>query len=187
MRESRSPPPFNEEPQISKDFWGFFVFLPADLFLLRCFFFSLNISLSRRFRRWRRFFLIDYLSPTDFTDLRRFFLLIILVPQISRINTDFFSLIIFLMGIYTDFLWFSSFSCHFFISQILDLSVWEDDADFWFHELEKDYADFSNSLFFLFRIHWFLYIINLLIRHFSDPYFFTSFVLFPYFLTSFFL
>ena len=35
MRESRSPPPFNEEPQISKDFWGFFVFLPADLFLLR--------------------------------------------------------------------------------------------------------------------------------------------------------
>ena len=91
------------------------------------------------------------------------------------------------MGIYTDFLRFSSFSCHFFISQILDLAVWEDDADFWFHELEKDYADFSNSLFFLFWIHWFLYIIILLIRQFSDPYFFTSFVLFPYFLTSFFL
>ena len=153
MRESRSPPPFNEEPQISKDFWGFLVFLPADLFLLRCFFFSLNISLSRRFRRWRRFFLIDYFSPTDFTDLHRF----------------------------------SSFFCHFFISQILDLSVWEDDADFCSHELEKDYADFSNSLFFLLSIHWFLYIINLLIRHFSDPYFFTSFVLFPCFLTSFFL
>ena len=154
MRESRSPPPFNEEPQISKDFWGFFVFSSRGSFSSPLgLFFSLNISLSRRFRRWRRFFLIDYLSPTDFTDLHRF----------------------------------SSFFCHFFISQILDLSVWEDDADFCSHELEKDYADFSNSLFFLLSIHWFLYIINLLIRHFSDPYFFTSFVLFPYFLTSFFL
>ena len=153
MWESRAPPPFNEEPQISKDFWGFFVFFPRIFFFSAGFFFSLNISLSRRFRRWRRFFLIDYFSPTDFTDSHRFF----------------------------------SFFCHFFISQILDLSLWEDDADFWFHELDKDYADFSNSLFFLFWIHWFLYIINLLIRHFSDPYFFTSFVLFPYFLTSFFL
>ena len=176
MRESRSPPPFNEEPQISKDFWGFFVFSSRGSFSSPLFFFfSLNISLSRRFRRWRRFFLIDYFSPTDFTDSHRFF------------HWLFFS------WIYTDFLWFSffpvisSFSCHFFISQILDLSVWEDDADFWFYELEKDYADFSNSLFFLFWIHWFLYIINLLIRQFSDPYFFTSFVLFPYFLTSFFL
>ena len=35
------------------------------------------IFLSRRFRRWRRFFLIDYFSPTDFTDLHRFFSLII--------------------------------------------------------------------------------------------------------------
>ena len=146
MRESRSPPPFNEEPQISKDFWGFFVFLPADLFLLRWgysspgaftsdFFFigfhgwigrqsclsdysrisaefgrwpmararnGLLLFLSRRFRRWRRFFLIDYLSPTDFTDLHRFF-----------------SLIIFLMGIYTDFLRFSSFSCHFFFFSVI--------------------------------------------------------------------
>ena len=33
------------------------------------------------------------------------------------------------------------FSVSFFISQILDLSVWEDDADFCSHELEKDYAD----------------------------------------------
>ena len=154
MRESRSPPPFNEEPQISKDFWGFFVFSSRGSFSSPLFFFfSLNISLSRRFRRWRRFFLIDCLRPTDFTDLHRF----------------------------------SSFFCHFFISQILDLSVWEDVADFCSYELEKDYADFSNSLFFLFWIHWFLYIINLLIRQFSDPYFFTSFVLFPYFLTSFFL
>ena len=31
------------------------------------------IVLSRRFRRWRRFFLIDYFSPTDFTDSRRVF------------------------------------------------------------------------------------------------------------------
>ena len=131
-------------------------------------------------------FLIDYFSPTDFMDSHRFFSLIILVPQISQIYADFFSLIIFLMDLH-GFSLVLFFSVSFFISQILDLSVWEDDADFWFHELEKDYADFSNSLFFLFWIHWFLYIINLLIRHFSDPYFFTSFVLFPYFLTSFFL
>ena len=95
---------------------AFLFFLPADLFLLRCFFFSLNISLSRRFRRWRRFFLIDYFSPTD---LRRFFSLIILVPQISQIYTDFFHSLFF-SWIYMDFLWFSSFpvissfSCHFF-------------------------------------------------------------------------
>ena len=161
MRESRSPPPFNEEPQISKDFWGFFVFLPQIFFFSAVFFFSLNISLSRRFRRWRRFFLIDYLRPTD---LHRFFLI------------DYFShgfTLIFSGSLLS--LPFLLFPCHFFISQILDLSVWEDDADFWFHELEKDYADFSNSLFFLFCIHWFLYIINLLIRHFSDPYFFYQF------------
>ena len=71
---------------------AFLFFFPRIFFFSAGFFFSLNISLSRRFRRWRRFFLIDYLSPTDFTDLHRFF-----------------SLIIFLMGIYTDFLWFSSF------------------------------------------------------------------------------
>ena len=148
---------------------AFLFFFPRIFFFSAVFFFSLNISLSRRFRRWRRFFLIDYFSPTDFTDLHRFF-----------------SLIIFLMDLHGFFL-VLFFPVSFFISQILDLSVWEDDADFWFHELEKDYADFSNSLFFLFWIHWFLYIINLLIRQFSDPYFFTSFVLFPYFLTSFFL
>ena len=51
----------------------------------------------------------------DFADDADFFI-DYFVPQISRI--------------YTDFLWFSSFFCHFFISQILDLSVWEDDADF---------------------------------------------------------
>ena len=102
MRESRSPPPFNEEPQISKDFWGFLVFfLPADLFLLRCFFFSLNISLSRRFRRWRRFFLIDYLSPTDFTDLHRFFSLIIFLMDLHG-----FSLVLFF---FLSFLYFADF------------------------------------------------------------------------------
>ena len=164
MRESRSPPPFNEEPQISKDFWGFFVFSSRGSFSSPLVFSS----------RW------ILVCHADFADDADFFSLIILVPQISRINTDFFHWLFF-SWIYTDFLWFSSFpaissfSCHFFISQILDLSVWEDDADFWFHELEKDYADFSNSLFFLFWIHWFLYIINLLIRHFSDPYFFYQF------------
>ena len=187
MRESRSPPPFNEEPQISKDFWGFFVFSSRGSFS----------------SRW------ILVCHTDFADDADFFSLIILVPQISQIYTDFFHWLfkfhrfhgfpqIFFIHYFSHgFTWIFSgsllslsfllFFCHFFISQILDLSVWEDDADFWFHELEKDYADFSNSLFFLFWIHWFLYIINLLIRHFSDPYFFTSFVLFPYFFTSFFL
>ena len=158
---------------------AFLFFFPRIFFFSAGFFFSLNISLSRRFRRWRRFFLIDYFSPTDFTDLHRFFSLIIFLMDLHG-----FSLILFFP---CHFFFFLSFLLFFLISQILDLSVWEDDADFWFHELEKDYADFSNSLFFLFWIHWFLYIINLLIRQFSDPYFFTSFVLFPYFLTSFFL
>ena len=128
-------------------------------FFPRIFFFSAGFFFSLNISLSRRF-----------RRWRRFFLIDCFSP------TDF-----------TDLHRFSSFFCHFFISQILDLSVWEDDADFWFHELEKDYADFSNSLFFLFWIHWFLYIINLLIRHFSDPYFFTSFVLFPYFFTSSFL
>ena len=136
-------------------------FFPRIFFFSAVFFFSLNISLSRRFRRWRRFFLIYYFSPTDFMDSHRFFHRLFFSWGFTQI--------------FSDFLRFSSFSCHFFISQILDLSVWEDDADFWFHELEKDYADFSNSLFFLFWIHWFLYIINLLIRQFSDPYFFYQF------------
>ena len=171
MRESRSPPPFNEEPQISKDFWGFFVFFPRIFFFSAVFFFSLNISLSRRFRRWRRFFLIDYFSPTDFTDLHRFFSLIIFLMDLHGFSQIFFFFLSFLL-----------FSVIFFISQILDLSVWEDDADFCSHELEKDYADFSNSFFFLFWIHWFLYIINLLIRHFSDPYFLPVSFYFPFFL-----
>ena len=154
---------------------------------------------SHRFHRFTQIFFIDYLSPTDFTDLRRFFLIvyfshgfhgftqIFFIDYFSHGFTRIFSGSLLFGVISSFFLSFLLFVCHFFISQILDLSVWEDDADFWFHELEKDYADFSNSLFFLFWIHWFLYIINLLIRHFSDPYFFTSFVLFPYFLTSFFL
>ena len=131
---------------------AFLFFFPRIFFFSAGFFFSLNISLSRRFRRFRRFFLIDYLSPTDFTDLHRFFSLIILVPQISQIYADFFSLFIFLTD-FTDLhrffsliifltdlhgfslvLFFSVsfllFFCHFFISQILDLSIWEDDADF---------------------------------------------------------
>ena len=82
MRESRSPPPFNEEPQISKDFWGFFDFLPADLFLLRCFFSS----------RW------ILVCHADFADDADFFSLIILVPQISQIYTDFFHWLFFSWG-----------------------------------------------------------------------------------------
>ena len=160
---------------------AFLFFLPADLFLLRWFFLLAEYSLSRRFRRWRRFFLIDYLSPTDFTDLHRFFLIDYFSPTDFTDLRRFFSLIIFLMDLH-GFSLVLFFSVSFFISQILDLSVWEDDADFCSHELEKDYADFSNSLFFLFWIHWFLYIINLLIRHFSDPYFLPVSFYFPIFL-----
>ena len=112
---------------------------------------------SHRFHRFTQIFSHWLFSPTDFTDLHRFFFLIIFLMDLHG-----FFLVLF-------------FSVSFFISQILDLSVWEDDADFCSHELEKDYADFSNSFFFLFWIHWFLYIINLLIRHFSDPYFFYQF------------
>ena len=36
-------------------------------------------------------FLIDYFSPTDFTDSHRFFLIDYFVPQISQIYADFFS------------------------------------------------------------------------------------------------
>ena len=187
MRESRSPPPFNEEPQISKDFWGFFVFLHRISRMNRMA--ILLIGLLTDFRGYLA--AGQWLAPemgsycfchADFADDADFFSLIIFLMDLH-----WFSLVLFFPCHFFFFPVISSFSCHFFISQILDLSVWEDDADFWFHELEKDYADFSNSLFFLFWIHWFLYIINLLIRHFSDPYFFTSFVLFPYFFTSSFL
>ena len=122
MRESRSPPPFNEEPQISKDFWGFFVFLPADFFLLRWGSSSLFFFIG--FHGWigRQSCLSDYsrisadiwplangsrqkwapvVFVTQISQMTQiFFSLIILVPQISRIYTDFFSLIIFLMDLY---------------------------------------------------------------------------------------
>ena len=178
MRESRSPPPFNEEPQISKDFWGFFVFSSRGSFSSPLFFSS----------RW------ILVCHADFADDADFFSLIILVPQIYA---DFFhwlfkshrfhrfTQIFFIHYFSHGFTWIfsgsllslsfllfpviSSFFCHFFISQILDLSVWEDDADFWFHELEKDYADFSNSFFLL--------ILDLLISihyQFINPTFFRS-------------
>ena len=132
MRESRSPPPFNEEPQISKDFWGFFVFLSADLFLLRwgysSLLFFIGVILHWISRMNRKAILLiglltdfrgylaagQWLAPemgsccfchADFADDADFFSLIILVPQISRIPTD--------------FLWLYSFFCNFFISQIL--------------------------------------------------------------------
>ena len=128
MRESRSPPPFNEEPQISKDFWGFFVFLPADLFLLRWgysspgaftsdFFFFVFLHRISRMNR-KAILLIGLL-----TDFRGYLAAgqwlapemssyCFFVTQISQIYTDFFLFPV----VY-------SFFCIFFISQILDLSV----------------------------------------------------------------
>ena len=91
-----------------------FFFFPRIFFFSAGFFFSLNISLSRRFRRWRRFFLIDYFSPTDFTDLHRFFSLIIFSWGFTQIFSGSLLSLSFLL-----------FFCYFFISQILDLSVWD--------------------------------------------------------------
>ena len=93
---------------------AFLFFFPRIFFFSAVFFFSLNISLSRRFRRWRRFFLIDYFSPTDFTDSHRFFSLIIFLMDLHGFSLFFFLFLTFLL-----------FSCYFFISQILDLSVWD--------------------------------------------------------------
>ena len=162
MRESRSPPPFNEEPQISKDFWGFFVFLPrwvsstpgafaSDIFFIvflhRDFSSSdftdesegnlayrITHGFPRIFGRWPMararngllffchadfaddadFFSLIIFSPTDFTDLHRFFSLIIFLMDLHG-----FSLVLFF------FLSFLLFFCYFFISHILDLSVWD--------------------------------------------------------------
>ena len=83
-------------------------------FFPRIFFFSAGFFFSLNISLSRRF-----------RRWRRFFLIDYFSP------TDF-----------TDLHRFSSFFCHFFISQILDLSVWEDVADFCSYELEKDYADF---------------------------------------------
>ena len=83
-------------------------------FFPRIFFFSTGFFFSLNISLSRRF-----------RRWRRFFLIDYFSP------TDF-----------TDLHRFSSFFCHFFISQILDLSVWEDVADFCSYELEKDYADF---------------------------------------------
>ena len=174
MRESRSPPPFNEEPQISKDFWGFFVYLhrnfsssdftdESDGNLA----YRITHGFPRIFGRW------PMLAPemdsycfchADFADDADFFSLIILVPQISRIHTDFLLFPV-ISSFSLSFLYFADF-------RPVGLRVWRRFLISW---LEKDYADFSNSLFFLFWILWFLYIINLLIRHFSDLYFFYQF------------
>ena len=61
---------------------AFLFFLPADLFLLRCFFSS----------RW------ILVCHADFADDADFFSLIILVPQISQIYTDFFHWLFFSWG-----------------------------------------------------------------------------------------
>ena len=70
MRESRSPPPFNEEPQISKDFWGFFVIssrgsFSSPLGFFSASFFFIGIFLHRISRMNRKAILLIGLL-TDF-------------------------------------------------------------------------------------------------------------------------
>ena len=73
---------------------------------------------SLRFRKISEAFL--FFLPADLFLLRWFLLLAeySFVTQISQM-TQIFSHWLFFSWISTDFLWFSSFSCHFFISQIL--------------------------------------------------------------------
>ena len=97
-----------------------FFFFPRIFFFSAGFFFSLNISLSRRFRRWRRFFLIDYFSPTDFTDSHRIFHWLFKSHRFHR-YTQIFSHWLFFSWIYTDFLWFSFYSWHFFFFPVISL------------------------------------------------------------------
>ena len=99
---------------------AFLFFLPADLFLLRWFFllaeyyfvtqisqmtqnFSHWLFKSHRFHGFPQIFSHWLFSPTDFTDLHRFF------------HWLFFS------WIYTDFLWFSFYSWHFFFFPVISL------------------------------------------------------------------
>ena len=79
-----------------KIFEAFLFFFP------RIFFFSAGVILLRGAFTSDFFFIVFYrdFSSSDFTDDADFFSLIILVPQISRIHTDFFSLIIFLMDLH---------------------------------------------------------------------------------------
>ena len=142
MRESRSPPPFNEEPQISKDFWGFFVFLPADLFLLRWGYSSSFFFIG--FHGWigRQSCLSDYSRiSADIWPLangsRQKWNPIVFVTQISqmtqifshwlfkshrfhRFTQIFFSLIIFLMDLH-GFSLVLFFPCHFFFFSVISL------------------------------------------------------------------
>ena len=60
MRESRSPPPFNEEPQISKDFWGFFVFSSRRSFSSQLGLFSTPGVLLHRIFSSSGFFFIGF-------------------------------------------------------------------------------------------------------------------------------
>ena len=80
MRESRSPPPFNEEPQISKDFWGFFVFSSRGSFSSPLVFAS----------RW------IFVCHADFADDADFFSLIIFLMNFHRFSLIFFFFLPFL-------------------------------------------------------------------------------------------
>ena len=140
MRESRSPPPFNEEPQISKDFWGFFVFLPADLFLLR----------------W------GYSSPGAFTSDFFFF---VFLHRISRMNRK----AILLIGLLTDFRgylaagqWLAPEMSSYWFSH----ADFADNADFFslivlVPQISRIHAEFFGSFFFLISINHNIMVYNL--------------------------
>ena len=71
-------------------------------------------------------FLIDYLSPTDFTDLHRFFSLIIFLMELYGFSLIFFFFLSFLL-----------FFCHFFFFRRFQTC-----------RSGIDFADFSHRLFF---------------------------------------
>ena len=141
MRESRSPPPFNEEPQISKDFWGFLVFLPADLFLLR----------------W------GYSSPGAFTS--DFFFIGIFLHRISRMNR----MAILLIGLLTDFRgylaagqWLAPEMSSYWFSH----ADFADNADFFslivlVPQISRIHTEFFGSFFFLISINHNIMVYNL--------------------------
>ena len=85
-------------------------FFPRIFFFSAGFFFSLNISLSRRFCRWRRFFLIDYFSHRfhEFTQIFSGYILFSVISlfrsffnlSVWKDNADFSNSLFFLVGNY---------------------------------------------------------------------------------------
>ena len=134
MRESRSPPPFNEEPQISKDFWGFFVFLPADLFLLR------------------------WVSSTPGAFTSDFFFIVFL-HRISRMNRK----AILLIGLLTDFRGYlaaGQWLAPEMVSYCFCHADFADDANFFsliilVPQISQIYTDFFSLIIFLMDLHGF--------------------------------